>query len=153
MEVTTSRTTRRSTRIRAEVPLTVTSLDRVHPFQEKCITLIVNPQGCGFRSSRAIAIGTPVLLSDLPGGTATARVANCLPLGSEGKYFLIGASLYHPGNVWGIADPPEDWNKTGENTSAFAAAAAGGNVALSASGKSWPYNLFSNSGVAHPGRK
>ena len=45
----------------------------------------------------------------------TARVANCLPLGNDGKYFLIGASLYTHGNVWGIADPPEDWDVAAQN--------------------------------------
>ena len=56
------------------------------------LVLIVSAQGCGFRSSEALQIGTPIMLSDLPGGgSVTATVANCLPLGTDGQYFLIGA--------------------------------------------------------------
>src|SRR5579864_7954408 len=105
MEILTPKAVRRSTRIRVEIPVSVTSMDRRRPFAEKCVVLIVNAQGCGFRSSRAMQLETPIMISDLPGGgSVTARVANCLPLGNDGKYFLIGAALYTHGNVWGIAD-------------------------------------------------
>lgn len=111
MEVLTPNATRRSTRIRVEIPVSVISLDRKRPFGDKCVVLIVSAQGCGFRSSEALQIETPIMLSGLPGGgSVTARVANCLPLGTDGKYFLIGASLYTHGNVWGIVDAPPDWN-------------------------------------------
>ena len=83
---------------------------------ERCILLVVSAQGCGFRSTRPVQLETPIMISDLPNsGTAMARVANCLPLGNDGKYFLIGAALYNAGNVWGIADPPEDWNVAAKN--------------------------------------
>jgi hypothetical protein len=26
-----------------------------------------------------------------------------------GKFWLLGLALHEPGNVWGIAIPPEDW--------------------------------------------
>ena len=113
MEILTPKATRRGTRLRVEIPISVTSLDRTHAFVEKCVALVVSCQGCGFRSSRALSIGTPILLSDLPGGgSVTGRVASCLPLGNEGAHFLIGVALYTHGNVWGIANPPEDWNVT-----------------------------------------
>src|SRR5450755_1143876 len=129
MEVFTPKATRRSTRLRVEIPVSVTSLDRMRPFVEKCLVLIVSAQGCGFRSSRALQTETPILLSDLPGGgSVTARVANCLPLGSDGEYFLIGASLYTQGNVWGVFDPPADWSvvaQSGPESSAVVPALAG----------------------------
>ncbi len=38
--------------------------------------------------SEALQIGTPIMLSGLPGGgSVTARVANCLPLGKRWKVF------------------------------------------------------------------
>jgi hypothetical protein len=115
-------------------------MDRRHPFSASCVALVVSPQGCGFRATQALPLETPVLLSDLPGGgNATARVANCLPLGNDGKYFLIGVSLYNHGNVWGIADPPADWNCA----SPANAAAVG---AASSSKSVWPYNVFSGKG-------
>ena len=107
-------------------------------------TLVVNPQGCGVKLSRALAPGTRVLLDGLPGGVqATARVANCLPLGTDGRNFLLGLALENPGNVWGIAKPPADWN----DDEPLAA------VEDPVKKKNWPYSLFSAKGEAHPGRR
>lgn len=151
MEVLTPKATRRSTRLRVEIPVTVTSLDRMRPFAGECTVLVVSAQGCGFQSPRPLQIETPIMLSGLAGGcSVTARVANCLPLGSDGKYFLIGASLYTHGNVWGIDDPPEDWNAAPQ---AAAAGATGGppNGSQLRGGKgstrkaAWPYNLAASS--------
>jgi hypothetical protein len=147
-----------------EIPVSVTSLDRMRPFVEKCLILIASAQGCGFQSSRALQTETPIMLSDLPGGgSVTARVANCLPLGNDGKYFLIGASLYTQGNVWGVADPPADWTvaaqSSPEPSAAIPVQASVVKTPVSkpgnkpASKKAWPYNLFSEDGEAHPGRK
>lgn len=156
MEILTPKAVRRSTRIRVEIPVSVTSLDRTRPFADKCMVLIVSAQGCGFQSSRALQIETPIMISDLPGGgSVTARVANCLPLGNDGKYFLIGAALYTHGNVWGIADPPEDWNLAAESAPAPSAAKsdAEDSPKLTVNKKAWPYNLFSEGVEAHPRRK
>ncbi len=116
----------------------------------QCVALVVSPQGCGIRTSHALPIETPVLLSDLPGGgSASGHVANCLPLGKDAQDFLIGVSLYNQGNVWGIADPPEDWNCS-SNSGAGSAGAEG----KTTNGKNvWPYNLFSGNGKANPRRK
>lgn len=156
MEVLTPKATRRSTRIRVEIPVTVTSLDRRRPFAESCTVLVVSAQGCGFRSSQALHIETPIMLSGLPGGASvTARVANCLPLGSDGKHFLIGASLYTQGNVWRIVDPPEDWEIAAQTTPAPVSPGAGHEAAptLKVNKQAWPYNLFPENGEAHPRRK
>ncbi len=133
--------------------MSVTSLDRRRPFAEKCMVLVASAQGCGFRSSRALQMETPVILNDLPGGgSVTGHVANCLPLGQDG--FLIGVSLYTQGNVWGIANPPEDWNSAARSAAAGAASAdAEGAAKLTVNKKVWPYNLFSDGVEAHPGRK
>jgi len=156
MEVLTPKATRRSTRIRVEIPVSVISLDRMRPFGEKCMVLVVSAQGCGFRASEALQIETPIMLSGLPGGgSVTARVANCLPLGADGKYFLIGASLYTHGNVWGIADPPDDWDVAAKSspTPSPASDDTTGAPKLTVNKKVWPYNLFSEGAEAHPGRK
>lgn len=155
MELLTSKAIRRSTRLRVEIPVSVTSLDRKRPFADHCVVLVVSAQGCGFRSAQALQLETPILLNDLPGGgSVTARVANCLPLGDDGKWFLIGAALYTHGNVWGILDPPEDWSVAAQNTPAPNPMTDTGSVpTLKVSKKSWPYNLFSKGNEAHPGRK
>jgi len=156
MEVLTPKTVRRSTRLRVEIPVSVISLDRQRPFGDKCTVLIVSAQGCGFRSSEALQVETPIMLSGLPGGgSVTARVANCVPLGSDGKYFLVGAALYTHGNVWGIADPPEDWKTAAQDTPSSPARDSGSESApqLKLNKKSWPYNLVADASQAHPGRK
>jgi hypothetical protein len=148
MEISTPRTARRSTRVRVQIPVTVSSMDRRHPFSATCDALVVSAQGCGLRASQALPLETPILLSNLPGGaSASARVASCLPLGHDGKQFLIGVSLYNPGNIWGIANPPQDWD-----CEPCGAAASPGNR-TSRSGNVWPYNIFSAHGEARPGRK
>jgi hypothetical protein len=156
MEILTPKATRRSTRIRVEIPVSVTSLDRTRPFADKCTVLLVSALGCGFRCSRALQMETPIMISDLPGGgSVTARVANCLPLGNDGNSFLIGAALYTHGNVWKIANPPEDWDVAAQSAPApgSARADADNSAQLTVNKKVWPYNLFSDGVEAHPGRK
>lgn len=159
MDVQTAKAVRRSTRIRVEIPVSVISLDRMRPFAEKCMVLIVSAQGCGFRSSCALQLETPIMINDLPGGgSVTGRIANCLPLGNDGKFFLIGVALYTHGNVWGIANPPEDWSVVTKGDPVAARPDAETKPAasapkLSVQKKSWPYNLFEEGGEAHPGRK
>jgi len=144
------------------MPVSVISLDRMRPFAEQCKVLVVSAQGCGFQSSRALQLETPIMINDLPGGgSVTGRVANCLPLGNDGKYFLIGVSLYTHGNVWGIANPPEDWNTAASDgpsrrnaapESVSPANATAGGSGVTAQKKAWPYNLFPE-GAQSPGRK
>jgi hypothetical protein len=156
MEILTPKATRRSTRIRVEIPVSVTSLDRHRPFAEKCTLLVVSAQGCGFRSSRALQMETPIMIADLPGeGSVTARVANCLPLGNDGKYFLIGAALYTHGNVWQIPNPPDDWDVNARSAAA-GSSANGDTQGLStptANKKVWPYNIVSEGAQDRPKRK
>jgi len=139
-----------------EIPVSVISLDRRRPFGDKCTLLVVSAQGCGFRSTEELQIETPIMLSGLPGGgSVTGRVASCVPLGNEGKEFLIGAALYTHGNVWGIANPPADWNVAAKDDPV---APAAGNAPVPAEQvtvkkKAWPYNMFEAGAELHPGRK
>ena len=137
---------RRSTRIRAQIPFRLTSQDPATPFSEHCHTLVVNTEGCGVRLSRPLEPGLPVLLDELPGATsASARVANCVPLGTGGNFWLVGIALEEPGNIWCIQPAPADWG----NESKPAAAS----VPPPKKENEWPYSVFSSKGEAHPGRK
>lgn len=157
MEIVTSKAVRRSTRVRLEMPVSVISLDRKRPFGGMCTLLVVSGTGCGFRSSEPLELETPIMLSNLPGdGSVTARVANCVPLGSDGQFFVIGAALYTHGNVWGIANPPEDWSVAAQGDPPAARpqpTAAAPASAAKAQKKAWPYNLFSEGAETSPGRK
>jgi hypothetical protein len=104
------RAVRRGTRIPCEIPITLTSLDPIHPFSEPCLAILVNPQGCAVRLRRPLEIGAAVRLEGLPVRTnITARVVNSISLGEYEKFWLLGLALDEPGNVWGIKTPPEDW--------------------------------------------
>lgn len=137
------------TRIRIEIPVRLATLAPAEVYAERSHTLVVNPQGCGIKLSRALEPGTRVLLDGLPGGASTnARVANCLPLGTDGKAFLVGLALEVPGNVWGILKPPADWDSE-EAVVPTPSAPQEDPVRK----KNWPYSLFSSKGEAHPGRR
>jgi len=139
---------RRSTRIRAQIPFRLTRLDTAVRTSERCYTLVVNPQGCGVRLLKPLEPGVPVQLDELPGGTSvTARVANCVPLGTEGKYWLVGIALDQPGNVWCIRPEPADWARETEVAVPTVV------VAAPAKKNEWPYSQFSDKGEFHPGRK
>jgi hypothetical protein len=138
----------------------VISLDRQRPFGDRCVLLVVSAQGCGFRASEELLAGTPIMISNLPGGgSVTARVANCVPMGSDGKYFLVGASLYTHGNVWGISNAPPDWELAAKDDPAAKSAAGAPNAHENAAArlpsqkKTWPYNLFSEGAEAPLRRK
>jgi hypothetical protein len=101
---------RRGTRVRAQIPVRITGVDPATTFSETCHTLVVNPQGCGIRSSRPLEAGLQVRLQDLPGGgSALATVASALPLSNGSRYWLIGIALESPGNFWYLAPAPPDW--------------------------------------------
>ena len=138
---------RRSTRIRAQIPFRLSSMDPAIPFSEQCHTLVVNTEGCGVRLNRPLEPGLSVLLDELPTGTsAPARVANCVPLGTEGKYWLVGLALEQPGNIWRIHPAPANWGEPKSNSIAAS-------VPPPKKENEWPYSVFSSKGEAHPGRK
>jgi hypothetical protein len=104
---------RHGTRVRAQIPLRVSSLDPTTRFSERCHTLLVNPYGCGVRLPRSLKPGMRVRVEELPSGkTATATVASNLRISEEGKYWLVGLGLDTPGNLWCISPTPPDWNST-----------------------------------------
>ena len=87
------------------------SLDSAHPFFEPCLAIIANPQGCGVKFGRALEAGTRVRLEGLPGNhSVTAQVVHSISLGQYENLWFIGLALDEPGNVWGIANPPDDWH-------------------------------------------
>jgi hypothetical protein len=136
---------RRSTRIRAQIPVHLSSLDPAIQLDERCHTLVVNMEGCGLRVSRPLEPGLPVLLDELPAGNMSeGRVANCVPLGTEGKFWVVGIALDHRGNIWCIQPTPADWKDSHPPLAS---------VPLPKKQDEWPYSFFSGKGEAHPGRK
>jgi hypothetical protein len=151
MDIITATQQRRSTRLRVQIPLTISSMDRRHPLSAECLALVVSAQGCGVQASQELPVETPVLLGPLARGeSAAGKVASCQPIGTDGRKFLIGISLYNHGNIWGIPDPPEDWNCLSDSAinSHGEQSAAG----VKSSKDNWPYNLVS-AGEGHANKR
>ena len=107
---------RRSTRIVQAVPVAVTGVDAIgRPFTEHTSTLILNCHGCRYQSKHYVLKNMWVKL-EIPhpdSGQAPrvvrGRVAWIQRPRTVRQLFQVALELETPGNVWGIASPPEDW--------------------------------------------
>jgi len=107
---------RRTTRIVQAVPITVTGVDALgQPFMERTTTVMVNCHGCKYQSKHYVPKNSIVKLDiprphPLPSATGVAgRVVWVQRPRTVRELFQIGLEFEVPGNVWGIAFPPEDW--------------------------------------------
>ncbi|HEV2117060.1 MAG TPA: hypothetical protein VGR48_13595, partial [Terriglobales bacterium] len=129
---------RRSTRIRWQIPIQITSLDARCPFNETCETVAVNAHGCGVICHVPLDKGIPVKVGLLPDNREVmAHIADVVKLGEDGRAWLLGVQLDLPANVWGVRNPPHDWDQgnTGlEGKAADAPRAASAAAGAGASG-------------------
>jgi hypothetical protein len=102
-------TLRRSSRVRLNSPMLVTSMGSGVHFSEMCETLVVNAHGCAVRSPVKLEAGVPIQLHSHEGREASAIVVNCQPLGSDRQGWRVGARLDNPENFWDLTPCPEDW--------------------------------------------
>ena len=110
--------TRRSTRIEQAIPLTVAGRDAVgRPLREQTATLSINCHGCRYFSQHRIEKNEWLIL-EIPGDVAgpeptrlRARVAWIERSRRLRGLFQVGVEFEAPGNVWGVASPPEDWQR------------------------------------------
>jgi hypothetical protein len=113
------------TRVRAQIPIRITSSDPSVSFSENCHTILVNPRGCGIRFSRPLKPGLRVRVEGLPGvRCADAQVASNLAPAEGGKYWLVGIGLESPGNFWCMAPAPADWGAYASSMPAHSPAAS-----------------------------
>jgi hypothetical protein len=131
---------RRSTRIVQAVPLEVTGVDALgRPFVERTSSLILNCHGCRFQSKHYVLknmwvkLEVPNAEADKPPRTVRGRVAWIQRPRTVRQLFQVALELENPGNVWGIAFPPEDWFSTAEPEKAQAAAAGASSTSHSMS--------------------
>jgi len=110
-ELTTLLQRRFGTRVRAQIPLRITSIDPEVSFSENCHTMLVNPRGCGIRLGHPLKPGLRVRVEGLPGGRcANAQVASNLSPRPGGKYWVVGIGLESVGNFWCMAPTPAHWD-------------------------------------------
>src|SRR5438309_7698093 len=107
---------RRSTRIVQAVPLLVTGVDALgRPFVERTSSLIINCHGCRYQSKHYVLKNMWVTMeiphpeAGQPPRTVRGRVAWIQRPRTVRQLFQVALELEVPGNVWGIAFPPEDW--------------------------------------------
>ncbi|MBZ5513401.1 MAG: hypothetical protein LAN62_00880 [Acidobacteriia bacterium] len=105
------RNQRRSTRLDLEVPIILSGRDALgQSFREETVTRIVNLHGAKVRTSRPVLVGMMVTVENIrsgQGGKAICvQVYEALP--GEATHD-IAVQLVHPGNMWGVENPPADW--------------------------------------------
>ncbi len=118
---------RRSTRIERSVPLIVFGQNRMgEPFVERTVSTSVNLHGCRYPSRHDYGVGAWVTLQVVglsvePKPPAVrARVKSIHMSQSARELQQVGVELENPGNVWGIAVPPQDWLALGETNISMA---------------------------------
>ncbi len=143
--------TRRSTRVRARIPILITSLDSANPLSLLCETLIVNAHGCAAKVPQPLEIGMPVQLrvSAAPANQAgdpaprdsretTGRIVLCQPLGGDQAIWVVGIEMDKPGNIWGLVPSPKDWKRFDEAATGFKAGVPAGRPAIELKMPVWP---------------
>src|SRR6202047_1187397 len=107
---------RRSTRIVQAVPVAVTGVDAIgRPFTENTSTLIINCHGCRYQSKHYVLKNMwvkweiPHPESGQAPRVVRGRVAWIQRPRTVRQLFQVALELETPGNIWGIAFPPEDW--------------------------------------------
>jgi hypothetical protein len=121
---------RRSTRIVQAVPLQVTGVDALgRPFMERTSSLILNCHGCRYQSKHYVLknmwvkLEVPNPQEGEPPRTVRGRVAWIQRPRTVRQLFQVALELEAPGNVWGIAFPPEDWFAQSDSAAEQSAAA------------------------------
>ena len=109
MPASNGHTVRRSSRVPAQVPVRVTSMEPDAQFSEICETLVVSAHGCALRFPQKLDTGKALRLQRRGGRQVTAYVVFCQPMGPEGRSFRLGAQLERPENFWGLDSYPDDW--------------------------------------------
>jgi len=104
-----SYSTRRSTRVRARIPVLITSPNANTPLSMKCETLVVSAHGGAIGVSQPLEAGMPLCLQIREGQQVTARVVLCQRIQGKQPSWIVAMELDKPGNIWGLTSPPEDW--------------------------------------------
>ncbi len=107
---------RRSTRVVQTVPITVAGTDALgQPFKERTSALVINCHGCKYQSKHYVLKNNSITLeiahpeAGQEPRNVRARVVWVQRPRTVQELFQVAVQLEIPGNVWGVAFPPEDW--------------------------------------------
>jgi hypothetical protein len=110
-----SRPIRRSTRIERAIPITITGVDAWRgPYVEDVSTVNVSAHGCNYHTAHQVLNGSLVVIElkdsqQKASRSARGRVKYVKRPEAFGQPFQTAIEFEDPGNVWGIDDPPQDW--------------------------------------------
>jgi len=112
---------RRSTRIDRSIPLIIFGQNRMgEPFVERTVSTSLNLHGCRYPSRHDYGVGTWVTMQvvglnvEPKPPSMRAKVKSIHVSHSARELQQVGVELETPGNVWGIAVPPQDWLSAGK---------------------------------------
>jgi hypothetical protein len=124
---TTGEDARRSTRIERSVPLIIFGQNRLgEPFVERTVSTSLNLHGCRYPSRHDYGVGSWVTMQVVgldvePKPPSLRAIVKSVHLSHSARELQqVGVELEIPGNVWGIAAPPQDWLSAGDSSSAMA---------------------------------
>src|SRR6266850_222760 len=118
---------RRSTRIERSIPLIIFGQNRMgEPFVERTVSTSLNLHGCRYPSRHDYGVGTWVTMQvvglnvEPRPPSMRAKVKSVHVSHSARELQQVGVELETPGNVWGIAVPPQDWLPAGKTSATMA---------------------------------
>ncbi len=100
---------RRSSRVKMNLPILVTSTEPQPTFSEVCETMMVNAHGCSLRANNKLDAGSSVQFQTKDSNWTMAHIVDCQPLNHGRTSWMLGAKLDKPTNFWGLENYPEDW--------------------------------------------
>jgi hypothetical protein len=123
----TGEESRRSTRIERSIPLIIFGQNRLgEPFVERTVSTSLNLHGCRYPSRHDYGVGSWITMQvvglnvEPKPPSMRAMVKSVHMSHSARELQQVGVELEIPGNVWGIATPPQDWLSLGEMSTAMA---------------------------------
>lgn len=118
---------RRSTRIERSIPLIIFGQNRLgEPFVERTVSTSLNLHGCRYPSRHDYGVGSWITMQVVglnvePKPPSMRAIVKSVHMSHSARELQqVGVELEIPGNVWGIASPPEDWLSVGEMSAAMA---------------------------------
>lgn len=117
---------RRSTRIERSIPLIIFGQNRLgEPFVERTVSTSLNLHGCRYPSRHDYGVGSWITMQVVglnvePKPPSMRAIVKSVHMSHSARELQqVGVELEIPGNVWGIAVPPQDWLSTREMTAAM----------------------------------